>query len=245
LIEESKNEKDEILKSKMLNEAKTYLQKGLKIYPEYVAGWVLLGINYLYLEDYDLANNCYENCLKLSKNYPYAITNLNSLGQITYKKKNYDMSIKAFKILLKYQGEKAETYYWLGMGYSEKNKIDSALYFLNASLKIDSNYYQSYNKIGEIYGKSKNDLKSSLYYLLKAYKINQNDVQILQNIGVAYGISGNFDESILYLNKAIKLDSTNYELYYNLGGSYMGLKDLEKAKTCFTKADLLKSSKPK
>jgi len=81
--------------------------------------------------------------------------------------------------------------------------------------------------------------------LLKAYKINKGDVQVLQNLGVAYGINGNFNESIAYLNKAIKIDSTNYELYLNLGGSYMGLKDMKNAKVCFVKADVLKATKNK
>ena len=61
------------------------------------------------------------------------------------------MSVKAYKILQKYQGDKADTYYWLGLDYSEKNNIDSALFFLNKSVKTDSTYYQAYNKIGEIY----------------------------------------------------------------------------------------------
>ena len=245
LLEKAKTEKSETIKIDLYNKAKKYLLKGLEIYPENIAAWVLLGSNYLYLEDYAQANYCYENCLKISKTYPYAITNLVSLGQIAFKNKKFDMCIRAYKTLLKYQGAKTDTYYWLAMGYSDNNQIDSALYFLNNALKIDSNYYQAYNKLGEIYGKQKNDLKTSIYYLLKAYKINKGDVQVLQNLGVAYGINGNFNESIAYLNKAIKIDSTNYELYLNLGGSYLGLKDMKNAKVCFVKADVLKATKNK
>jgi protein O-mannosyl-transferase len=245
LLEEAKTEKNEKIKTALYNKAKMYLLKALKIYPENIAAWVILGSNYVYLEDYAQAINCYENCLRISKTYPYAITNLNSLGQISFKNKKFDISIRSYKTLLKYQGEKAETYYWLGLGYSEKNNLDSALLFLNLSVKTDSNYYQSYNKMGEIFGKQKNDIKSSLLYLSKAYKIKPDDIQVLQNLGVAYGISGNYNESVAFLSKAIKKDSTNYELYLNLGGTYMGLKDIAKAKECFTKAEQIKSLKNK
>ncbi len=245
LIEKAKNTKDKRQQTELYNEAKNHLVKALEIHPKNIAAWVLLGSDYVYLENYNQANVCYENCLRLSKTYSYALTNLNSLGQITYKEKKYDASIRAYKTLLKYEGEKTETLYWLGIGYLEMNNIDSALYFLNDVTKIDSNYYQAYNKLGEIYGKHKNDIKTSLLYLLKAYKIKKDDIQVLQNLGVAYGISGNFNESVDYLEKAIKIDSTNYEVYLNLGGSYLGLKDLKKANECFAKSELLKSTKVK
>jgi tetratricopeptide (TPR) repeat protein len=243
LMEEAKKESSELAKTSLYMRAKVYLVEGLKIYPENIAGWVLLGSNYVYLKDYRLANDCYENCLRMSKTYPYAITNLNSLGQIAFKEKKYDMTIRSFKILQKYQGEKAETQYWLGMAYAENNNLDSAVFFLNAALKTDSTYYQAYNKLGEIFGNKMNNLKQSLVYLTKAYNINQKDVQVLQNLGVAHGISGSFAESVSYLNKAIKIDSTNFELFMNLGGSYMGLKEYVKAKECFTKAEKLKNLK--
>jgi len=241
LIEKANNEKIESNKTDLYKKAKEYLLKGIQIYPENIGAWVLLGSDFVYLEDYQQAIICFENCLKLSKTYPYAINNLNSLGQICFKQKKFDLSLQSFLTLHKYQGENADTYFWIGMCYSEKNLPDSALIFLGKAVKLDTSHYKAYNKIGEIYGKTMNDIKNSIYYLLKAHHINETDSQVIQNLGVAYGISGNYSESIAYINKAIKIDSTNYELYYNLGSSYLGLKEFAKAKECFSKAELLKT----
>lgn len=239
LIEKSMKEKDENVKRQQLTDATVYLKKGVNIHPKYVAGWVLLGNAYLYLEDWENSFICYDNSLRIAPKYKDALNNMLCLAQRTYKATQYSLSISAYKRLIKLEPGKIANLFDLAVVYDDAGKLDSAMALLDTIVKRKPEYYQAYNRIGQIYGKKKNDLVTSIKYLMKAYELSPKDPSTLENLGVANGIMRNFKESILYFEKAAAVSPKNVQIYQNMGNSYMQSGNKAKAQECFAKAQQL------
>jgi len=67
-------------KKMLMNEAKAFISRGLRIHPKYYQAWELLGnVNYE-LENYDDALICYNNCLLLNPSDRNVLVNVRNLA---------------------------------------------------------------------------------------------------------------------------------------------------------------------
>ena len=66
--------------------------------------------------------------------------------------------------------------------------------------------------------KSKN--YNGVIKLLEKYKMEANNSDLLDELASAYSKTGKMDEAIKLFKQAVKLDSTNTDAYYNLGGIF-------------------------
>ncbi|MEI7596262.1 MAG: tetratricopeptide repeat protein [Bacteroidota bacterium] len=220
LIEKAQKEENKEKKLEMLELAKTYLYKGTTIHPYYVAGWVLYGNAFLYADQYEQALLCYVNSLNIAPTYQDALTNLHYTAQTTYKKNMYDVSARCFKTLIKFLPNDLDKRFELATVLDDAGRYDTAMIVLNNILKVKPNYYQAYNRIGQIYGKRLNNIDQAIVFLEKANSINAKDASVWENLGVAYGFKGKFNESINAFLKAIEFNPKNSQTYFNLSNSY-------------------------
>ncbi len=244
LIEESDKEENKIIKNNLLRDAVKYISKGVEIHPLYIQGWVLLGNAYLKLDKFNQARLCFENCLRISSDYPDALTNLLYLAQLTNKKKDYLESIKDYKMLIKYHPDNYDYLTQLAGVYENVNP-DTSITILNNIIASKPDCDEAYGKLGEIYGKTFHKIDTSFVYLMKAYKINPKNSSVLENIGIVYGLKNDFNKSIYYLKKALELNPNEPRLYMNIGGTYRNMGQTSKSKEYFLKAEQIKSSKKK
>ncbi len=123
------------------------------------------------------------------------------------------------------------------------NKLDTALYFLKESLKINPNHYDALQMIGVVLG-LKNDEESALKYFLKALKINSKNYFLQFNVGNVYRNLSHYDLAIKHYKLAYELNSKFPELFLNMGICFAKLNDLSSAVKYFHHSLKLKSDYP-
>lgn len=74
---------------------------------------------------------------------------------------------------------------------------------------------------------------------LKAIEIYPQDFWARFYLGCSYALNGKHEKAIEHLLLATKLDSKNYDAFYNLAKSYLEINELESAKTAMLKAHKL------
>ncbi|MDD5571543.1 MAG: DUF1736 domain-containing protein [Bacteroidales bacterium] len=232
LIERSEKIKDSLEKRDMLYLAQKYLKKGTELHPTYIAGWVLYGNAYLYLDKYDEAYICYGNCININPSHTDGITNMLTLGQNSLTKKRFYIAYKAYKRLLTLNPDKFEYCTGMAQVFENIDKADSAIFIMNHYVSKNPGDYKGYNRLGQIWGQRKNNIDMSLLYLNKAIKLKPDEASILENMGVAYGIKGMYKESLESLQKALKYKPDDPMIYQNMSNSYGQLKMFAKAEEC-------------
>lgn len=241
---------DSILKIVLLHKALPVLHKGITLYPQYTAGWILLGNSYLGLEDFGRSRQCYENALATAPMHKDAVNNLYCVVQNAINRKDYKNAYEANVKLMQMLPNDISYKFELARIYENTNQVDSAIIVLNKILEKKPDYFPALSKLGEIWGKIKNDINKSIYYLNEAYKLKPKDVSNIENMGIAYGIKGDFEKSIYYFNKVIELSPDKPEVYMNLSGTlkrrYDAKKnpeDLRKSQECIEKYKIMMQQK--
>ena len=126
--------------------------------------------------------------------------------------------------------------------------INTLVYQLQRSVNIHDKYVNGYLNMGVAYFKLKEYDKAKLNWNI-AKKIYPNNPFIKRNfelLGATYFNEGmtvgskNIPEAIVWLEKAVSIDSTNVEYWYNLGGACFTNKDFGKARSAWAKTLVLK-----
>jgi len=110
-------------------------------------------------------------------------------------------------------------WYSLGEHFRKLNQTDSAFYYYDKGIKLNSFYAWNY------YGKGlmlddKKDYKNSVQYYLKAANLDSTYSTFAGNCGYAYLYDGNFKKAHQFFQKEIALDSNDYEGYYDEACAY-------------------------
>jgi len=239
LLEASKEIEDTKKKQEYIDLAIEYVKKGVEVHPLYAAAWVIYGNAMLYKELYAEALVCYENVLKIAPRNTDAFQNIAHLGQLANIDKVYDVGLKAFILLDKYQPLNNNLKVDMARSYEGLNMVDSAMALLNAVIKDDSDHYDAHGKLGEIYGKVFFDMEKSIYHLLKSYEAEPKNASNLENLGIAYAIVKDFEKAIYFYEKAMLLNPKKPELYMNMAQTYASMGNNEKASEMILKAQNL------
>ena len=152
-----------------------------------------------------------------------------------HKKGEIKQALKLYLDLEITEKDNFELYYLIGTSYLQINNYQEAISYLGKSVKVKSNYYNSYNnraiafiKIGENF-KAIQDCDNAL-------KLNPNFNNALINKGIALKNLNKFDEAIKCLKKSISINPNLCETYNNLGNIYKQTGDLKKALEFYNKS---------
>lgn len=125
----------------------------------------------------------------------------------------------------------------------EKDLINKAIYHLSKSVAIHKKYVNGYLNLGVAYFKLKDYEKAKNNWKIAA-EIFPNNPFLKRNFGLlgatyfaeAMKIGGKQPvEAVKFLQKAVEVDPTNVEYWYNLGGACYTAKDFEMAKSAWIK----------
>lgn len=125
----------------------------------------------------------------------------------------------------------------------EAELLKKAIYHLNRSVTIHSEYVNGYLNIGVAYFKLK-EYDKALSYWETAKRIYPNNPFLKRNIKLLSSVYYNNamsvgktmpQEAIKWLEKAVETDAENADYWYNLGGANYTIGDFEKAKQAWTK----------
>ena len=117
---------------------------------------------------------------------------------------------------------------------NKKGSINEIISLLNISLKLNPEFAEGYNNLGNIL-KEKGDLDSSINAYLKAIQLNPCYSEAYFNLGNSYREKGTFKSAINAFKTSIKLKSNYPKAYNNLGAIMKSLGKLEEAALCMHK----------
>lgn len=240
--EKSLTSKNESEKEQLLTDAERYIRRGLELYPNYSAGWVLLGNVFLERKDYTNAAQFYANCLQINPKQGEALKKYAYAGVQLGLKDKYSQAEVVFRHLMKLEPENDEHLIHLADQLSRLDRKDTALIMMQNLIAKRPDYGDAWSKIGEIYGRAFNDLKKSEEALLKAYQLDAKNPSTLENLGIVYGFTNRFSSSVEFFRKALAIDTANTRMMQNLSNTYRLMGNTKAADSLLQKAAALAQS---
>jgi tetratricopeptide (TPR) repeat protein len=126
------------------------------------------------------------------------------------------------------QYDKERTHYFLGLIYQNKGKLEIARNEYEKAIKINPNFADAYNNLGNLYIEMK-EFENASIVLKKAIKINPNFAIPHNNLGKIYLEKGEFDKAEKAFEKAISITPNLSVAHYNLGLTYIARLEYKKA----------------
>lgn len=137
-------ENDSTIRDSLLHRAIDHLQKGIRIYPGYIDGYMNMGVAYSRLNEIENAQKWWDKARVINpahpgfKEYDRIISrNYFKTGLEKGVEKNFSESISNLRLALSYDSTNADIYYNLGGAYFTIQRIDSAKYFFSKTLLIN------------------------------------------------------------------------------------------------------------
>jgi type IV pilus assembly protein PilF len=147
-----------------------------------------------------------------------------AIGIFYFNKKNYDLAIKSYERCLELKPEFASVRNNIGLAYLKKGEYDTAIQNFK---KLTDNYVYAtphfpLTNMGQAYY-YKNDLDLAEKYLKEALDIDPQFVIAIHWLGRTQLALKKPTEAIQNLEKAIQLNSSVPEIYFDLGKAYQSI----------------------
>jgi len=137
--------------------------------------------------------------------------------------------------LLKKNSNNSNLLFLLGTTYVQQKNYLKGKEYLNISIKVNSNFAESYNSRGIIFAEE-GEYQNAIKDYDKALSLKQDYYDAHLNKAVALKNISEFDESIKHLEICIKLQPNDSRIYNNLGNLYQKLKKYDTAKRHYSEA---------
>jgi tetratricopeptide (TPR) repeat protein len=147
-----------------------------------------------------------------------------------YNSKNYAKSAGGFQEVVKADAENKEAHYYLGKSLQNLKKDDEAINAFKEAVKLKPDYAEANFELGNIYYKRK-EYQTSLPFYEQAAKINYGSTEMASALGDNYRMLKMPQYSIVQYQKIVSYEPENANAHYNLGLTYVELKNNIAART--------------
>ena len=137
--------------------------------------------------------------------------------------------------LLKKNSNNSNLLFLLGTTYVQQKNFQKGKEYLNVSIKINSNFPESYNSRGVIFAEE-GEYQNAIKDYDKAISLKKDYFDANLNKAVALKNISKFNESIKYFEICIKLKPNDSKIYNNLGNLCKNLKKYNTAKKYYTES---------
>jgi tetratricopeptide (TPR) repeat protein/SAM-dependent methyltransferase len=180
----------------------------------------------------EVAEDLYNQILKIDPNYVGAINNLGvlfkSLGKDQKAKVCYEKAITI-------NSNHTDAHNNLGVIFKELKEHQKAKDCFEKVIKIDPNHINALNNLGAVLQDLGEHQKAKDCFE-KVIKIDPNYVAAFNNLGSIFFESGEYQKAEDYYKKAIVVKPNYANSLNNLGSTYLELEEYHKAKSCYEKA---------
>ncbi len=200
LWEKAKDIKDDDTRYNYLAQSITFLNRAVKIHPDYIDAYRLLGNAWYDLyKDTDKAIYYYVQVLKRN---PADETTYRNIHSVLNNCDSIDYKISVYEKLLEINPLRFDINYKLGNLYGKyKNDVKKALYYLEAAARINPDKTELCKDLGVAYGLA-GQFDESVKWLEKAADMDPADYTIYINLGITYQRMGNPGKAKEYFMKA-------------------------------------------
>ncbi len=137
------------------------------------------------------------------------------LADLYFLVKEHQKSLDLFTKLLKEDKTNPYLYHMLGMNYRETGDTSRAIYHFQTAIETDPTDYESALYVANLYAAQKSKL--ALGYFDAAIKLKPNLVEPYFAKAVYLQRTENYASAMVEYKKIIKMDPTNFLVYYNVG----------------------------
>ncbi len=173
-----------------------------------------------------------------------------SLGQLAAYKKDYNASNAYYRRAMQLNKDDHFLYNNIGNNYFRMNKMDSARLYISQALKMQADYAEALSNMGSVYftlGVNEANhmpwLKDSAVVLYqKAIAADPKYYDAYKNLGSTYGMMKQYNLAMEFFFKAMKIKSTDPDLYNFIGITYDFLGDPNNGKLYKDKSAALRAA---
>lgn len=205
---------DACLKAGRFDDAVRYFEKAIHLQPDYAEAFCNLGFALLQQGHQDEAIAAYGKALQLNPRYALAH---NDLGSILSRLGRSDEAVRHFQQAVEIQPDFAEAHFNLGGLYAHQGHVAAAISEYETVLKIRPNTAQACNGLAWLLAAGPD---AALHNGAKAIELAQRADKLAQGrnpiflatLAAAYAETGQFDEAVKTIDRALPLAESNAAL---------------------------------
>lgn len=221
----------DLQKRNRFDEAKQIYKKILTVDASDANANHLISLIYTVEGDYETAKKHIEKAIDKAPNQAIFHSNYGGLLHTMGKMKD---AIRAYKKSLKIDKKCFQAYYSLGILYTEKKEYDKAVASYLAALGANNDSAEAHNNLANLYSVLGSP-KAEIHYQ-RTIELEPQETYPRLNMSNYLIRKENFEGSKKVLEELVSTDLVSKEVFNNLGISYKGLNDNEKAIEMFKKA---------
>lgn len=170
------------------------------------------------------ARACFKECQEIDPEFRKANI-LELIGDCVYKneKEDYSKAIQFYEDALKIETTNMALAIKIGRWYEKLNENNTAITYYQKAVEFDQNHNSApIFRLAWAYIRN-NNLEKGVEKLKEALAVDPNNAEILNKLGETLLRMNNeemLDQAKVALHKSVKIDSTSYEAYLNLGRVY-------------------------
>lgn len=134
-------------------------------------------------------------------------------GDLLTENKKFKNAAHIYTQAIKYNPEKADLYYDLGIVYSMMNEFSLAKECFEKSIDIDSNLYNAYYRLGQIALLYRDIESAEKYFMQSLY--GETEAKAYYQLAKILIIKNDKNKSGIFMNKAIEIDPKYYDIANN------------------------------
>lgn len=212
-----------------------FFEQAANLDPNYAEAWYQAGFSYGALGRYQDALKASKHAAKLRPEWPETFVNI---GASSYALGDYKEAAEAYKTAIRLDDDNPETQYSYGLTLNKLNKTDEEILAYRRAIAVKPDHANALEKLGQAYFKKKrwNDAVAAFNNLL----IYKPESKTYNYLGEGYFELEKFDDALGAFNNAVGYDADFDQARYNLGRTYVKLKNPEMAQVQY---EILRSSR--
>lgn len=132
------------------------------------------------------------------------------LGNLLIEKEKFKKATNIFMQGIKYNPDRADLYYDLGITYTRMNEFSLAKKCYEKTCEIDSSFYNSYYRLGQL-SLLYRDIESAEGYFLQSM-YGETETKSYYQLSKIYMMKNDKNKAAMFINRALENDEKYYEL---------------------------------
>ena len=231
LIKQAFAEAMDLHKQNRFEEAKAIYNKIITVNESEPNAHHLISLIYMAEGDFDNAKKHIEIAIEKA---PEQAVFRSNYGSLLHSMGENQLAINAIKISLRLDKKLFQSYYSLGIIYTDMQEHEKAVENYVKALEINSESSEAHNNLANLFSYLNNN--EAEYHYNKTIELIPNEIYPRLNMSNYLVKNNRFDESLKHLKEILDMGLESKEVYNSLGVSYKGLDDDDNAKKMFQKS---------
>ena len=231
LIKQAFAEAMDLQKNNQFDKAKEIYKKILKVDKSEPNAHHLISLIFMAEGNFPEAKKHIETAIDAA---PTQATFLSNYGSLLHTMGDNQGAIKAIKKSLKIDKKLLQSYYSLGIIYTDLDEVDKAIENYNKALEVDNDISAVHNNLANLFSNMNNP--EAEYHYKKLIDLVPQEIYPRLNMSNYLIKNKKYKEALQHLEELLQMDLTSKEVFNSLGVAYKGLDDDTNAAKMFNKA---------